>query len=71
MVNEYPQEAFAEVIYHEFEGLQMPIPKGYDAYLKMAFGDYMELPPEDKQVPHHDLVALDLEKPCLTGSRGF
>jgi lipopolysaccharide cholinephosphotransferase len=30
----------------------------------MAFGDYMELPPEDKQVPHHDLVALDLEKPC-------
>ena len=64
MVNEYPQEAFAEVIYHEFEGLQMPIPKGYDAYLKMAFGDYMELPPEDKQVPHHDLVALDLEKPC-------
>ena len=64
MVNEYPQEAFNEVIYHEFEGLQMPIPKGYDAYLKMAFGDYMELPPEDKQVPHHDLVALDLETPC-------
>ena len=22
------------------------------------------LPPEDKQVPHHDLVALDLSKPC-------
>ena len=64
MVNEYPQEAFSEVIYHEFEGLQMPIPKGYDAYLKMAFGDYMALPPEDKQVPHHDLVALDLETPC-------
>ena len=66
MRNEYPQEAFKEVVYHEFEGLQMPIPKGYDAYLKMAFGDYMELPPEDKQVPHHDLVALDLDKPCVS-----
>lgn len=64
MRNEYPQIAFKEVVYHEFEGLQMPIPKGYDAYLKMAFGDYMELPPEDQQTPHHDLVALDLERPC-------
>ena len=64
MLNEYPQEAFAKAVYHEFEGLSMPLPQGYDAYLKMAFGEYMELPPEDKQVPHHDLVALDLSKPC-------
>ena len=64
MRNEYQQIAFKEVVYHEFEGLQMPIPKGYDAYLRMAFGDYMQLPPEDQQVPHHDLVELDLEKPC-------
>lgn len=64
MLNEYPQRAFADVIYHEFEGMQFPIPQGYDTYLKMAFGNYMELPPEDKQVPHHDLVALDLDKPC-------
>ena len=64
MRNEYQQIAFKEVVYHEFEGLQMPIPKGYDAYLRMAFGDYMHLPPEDQQVPHHDLVELDLEKPC-------
>ena len=64
MLNEYPQRAFADVIYHDFEGMQFPIPQGYDTYLKMAFGNYMELPPEDKQVPHHDLVALDLDKPC-------
>ena len=64
MLNEYPQEAFAKAVYHDFEGLSMPLPQGYDAYLKMAFGEYMELPPEDKQVPHHDLVALDLSKPC-------
>lgn len=64
MLNEYPQEAFAKAVYHDFEGLSMPLPQGYDAYLKMAFGEYMELPPEDKQAPHHDLVALDLSKPC-------
>lgn len=64
MLNEYPQRAFADVIYHDFEGMRFPIPQGYDTYLKMAFGNYMELPPEDKQVPHHDLVALDLDKPC-------
>ena len=64
MLNEYPQEAFAKAVYHDFEGLSMPLPQGYDAYLKMAFGECMELPPEDKQVPHHDLVALDLSKPC-------
>lgn len=64
MLNEYPQEAFAEAVYHDFEGLTMPLPKGYDAYLRMAFGDYMALPPEEQQVPHHDLVALNLEQPC-------
>ena len=39
----------------------MPLPVGYDKYLKMAFGDYMKLPPKEKQVPHHDIVYMDLE----------
>lgn len=64
MLNEYPQVAFAKAEYHEFEGLSVPLPQGYDEYLTMAFGDYMQMPPEDKQIPHHDLVALDLETPC-------
>ena len=64
MRNEYPQAAFAEAEYHDFEGLSLPLPQGYDAYLTMAFGDYMTLPPEDQQAPHHDLAALDLDMPC-------
>lgn len=64
MQNEYPKEIFESCIYKEFEGMQMPIPKGYDEYLQIAFGDYMELPPEEKRVPHHDVVYLDLEHSC-------
>ncbi len=62
MQPEYPKEWFASAVYREFEGLQMPIPVGYDPYLKKAFGDYMKLPPEDKQKPHHDMILVDTER---------
>ncbi len=42
------------------EGMDFLIPIGYDGYLKTAFGDYMTLPPKEKQLPHHDLLFLDL-----------
>ena len=64
MRNKYPRDAFIKAEYHDFEGLSVPLPAGYDVYLRTAFGDYMQLPPEDKQVPHHDLVELDLTKPA-------
>lgn len=63
MRNRYPRDAFMCAEYRDFEGLRMPLPKGYDVYLRTAFGDYMALPPEEQQVPHHDLAALDLDKP--------
>ena len=62
MQPEYHKEWFASAVYREFEGLQMPIPVGYDPYLKKAFGDYMKLPPEDKQKPHHDMILVDTER---------
>ena len=31
-----------------FEDCMMPLPVGYDAYLRTVFGDYMELPPEKR-----------------------
>ena len=61
MKNEYPKELFESAVYKEFEGELMPIPKGYDEYLKMAFGNYMELPPKDKQIPKHDAIKIDLD----------
>lgn len=56
----YKKEWFVSNIYLDFENTKMPIPVGYDGYLKTAFGDYMKLPPKEKQVPHHDLILLDL-----------
>jgi len=61
---EYPKNAFSSAVYGEFEGLQMPIPKGYDVYLKTAFGDYMTIPPVEQQKPHHDVVYCDVDKCC-------
>jgi len=61
MKNEYPREAFDSAVYKEFEGYQMPIPIGYDVYLKTAFGDYMTLPPKEKQMTCHDAVMIDPE----------
>ena len=61
MKNRYPKEIFASAVYKEFEGEQMPLPVGYDEYLRIVFGDYMQLPPPEKQVAHHDAVLYDLE----------
>ena len=36
-----------------FEGHSFAAPVGYDQYLKRLFGDYMQLPPKEKQISHH------------------
>lgn len=41
---------FSEV---EFEGKQFMAFEKYDDYLSSIYGDYMKLPPKDKQVSHH------------------
>ena len=61
MRNEYPAEAFSAQKYVPFEDTTLPIPIGYDTYLRMAFGDYMQLPPEEKRVCHHEFEVMDME----------
>lgn len=48
----------------EFEGRKFLAMKNYEEYLKIPFGDYMKLPPEEDRVPHHDIIELELNKPC-------
>lgn len=56
----YPKKAFEKAVWKEFEGVKMPIPEGYHDYLTIAFGDYMKMPPKEKQKPHHDTKFLDV-----------
>jgi len=68
---EYPKEAFESAVYREFEGMSMPIPKGYDVYLRTAFGEYMDLPPKEEQIPHHDVVYCNPDESCYDFKNPF
>lgn len=46
----------------QFEGNYYKAPIGYDEWLRAFYGDYMQLPPEDKRVPHHSFKAYLLEE---------
>ena len=49
-----PRSIFLETLYLPFEDTKLPAPGGYDVYLTHLYGDYMQLPPADKQVSEHD-----------------
>ena len=49
---------FSEVIELEFEGRYYSAPIGADEYMRRLFGDYMQLPPENKRVSHHRFKAF-------------
>lgn len=51
-----------DIIWQKFEDTFFPIPKGYDSYLRRIYGDYMELPPINKRIPHEG--EIDTFKPC-------
>lgn len=47
-------ENIKEYIDADFDGVKAMIFKNYDAILRTTFGDYMQLPPEEERVPHHN-----------------
>ena len=54
------RETFENYTEAEFEGHSLKIIKNYDEYLKKHYGDYMQLPPEDKRETHHTYQAFRL-----------
>lgn len=46
------KEWFNSSIRVDFEGYKFSIPSGYDYILKNTYGDYMKLPPKEKQIGH-------------------
>jgi lipopolysaccharide cholinephosphotransferase len=57
---------YESAVYLDFEGYKMPVPVGYDEYLRDQYGDYMKLPPESQRKPITDnLVFYDLDHSYL------
>ena len=54
---EIPSSCFDGTDYLDFEDGRYPVPSGYDKYLKGLYGDYMKLPPKEKQITHHHIKA--------------
>lgn len=48
-----PKVAYSGKVELEFEGEKFYAFTGYELYLKSLYGNYMELPPIEKQVSHH------------------
>ena len=58
-----PAHWYGEGVLLQFEGIPVRAPKHYDKWLTQVYGDYMQLPPVEKRVGHHDYEVLDLDKP--------
>ena len=46
-----------------FENTTIHCPKGWDDFLTIFFGNYMEFPPVDQRIGHDNYVFVDLSKP--------
>lgn len=58
----YPKDWFADGCEMRFENLVIVIPKEYDKYLQKKYGNYMELPPEDKRNSGHRQFYVNLKE---------
>lgn len=41
------------IIRHKFDNIEVNLMKEYDEYLTTGYGNYMEFPPKDRQIPPH------------------
>ncbi len=53
----YPREVYDNECKLSFEGIEFPAPSDYDLVLSQFYGDYMTLPPKEKQVFTHSYKA--------------
>lgn len=49
----FDKEKLGGMVQVDFEGEKFRAFEGWDYLLKMWYGDYMQLPPEEDRVPHH------------------
>lgn len=60
----YPKEWFDNPTYLKFEDMEVPCPGNPLKYCELQYGStYMQLPPEEKQKPHHDFIFFSVDEP--------
>ena len=57
----FPREELTEAVSMNFENIVLPIPKGYDSYLRNLYGNYMIIPSEEQREHHYiyDISFID------------
>ena len=60
-----PKEYYGTPMEYEFEGIKCLGVEQYDLYLKKLYGDYLQLPPEEKRVSPHGFIVCELNKPYV------
>lgn len=51
-----PKDIFKSPVKHRFEEKEFWLPGDFDKYLTLEYGDYMRVPPKEKQVSNHDFT---------------
>lgn len=57
----FAREIFEDTIEVEFEGKKYKAIKKYDLLLKNTYGNYMEFPPKEEQVPQHGYIKISFD----------
>ncbi len=60
-----PKAVFGRPRHYTFETLQVYGPENMHEYLSLLYGDYMKLPPVEKQKSHHNFIKCDLNRSYL------
>lgn len=58
----FSKKWFDEYVEMPFADFTVRVPKGYHEYLTTLYGDYMTLPPLDKQVSNHEHYYVNIDK---------
>lgn len=56
----FPKEWFENPEYLMFEGVEMPVPRNYDKWLTVSYGDYMKPPEEADRILRHNIKFWDM-----------
>ncbi len=58
----YPAGLLEHFTEHVFENENFLIPAEYDTWLRITYGDYMQLPPEDQRGDYHQIIKINFGK---------